>query len=351
MIVAYPIYGKKGELILQKETKLTSCSIAALCDHKVLAIYVKTDIVPDNDLGIARNIILDESIRVETLSLVQEWSERRNPETYTRIEEAVKNITREILKGKDPIYGLAEICTVDAYTYAHSVDVCILSAMIGCQLNYKKSDVLSLAIGGLLHDIGKVKIDNELLNKPDELADYEISRIQKHPRLGYEMLKQYDEISPVSRSIVLNHHERYDGSGYPEGLSGDMISCCSFICGIADTYNAMITDRVYRKAIPSSEAYEILSTVGNRLFPMWTVKALLQCVSPYPVGTLVKVNSGDIALVVAVDHLLPLCPDILILRTREKVCLSNEHSLAIVGRFSAKEAQGLVLQYSKTTAI
>jgi HD-GYP domain-containing protein (c-di-GMP phosphodiesterase class II) len=346
MIVAYPIYGNKGELLLQRETELTSRNIAALCKRKVMAIYVKTGIMLDDELDSTQKI-LDESIRAETLALVQDWAEHRNPRTYTRIEETVKNIIKEIMNGKTPVYGLAEICTVDAYTYAHSVDVCILSAMVGCQLNYKKSDMLKLGIGSLLHDLGKVKIDNELLNKPDKLTDIEMLKIKRHPELGYEMLKQHDEISPASCSIVLNHHERYNGSGYPRGLSGEAINNFSSICGITDIYNALITDRVYRKAIPPNEVYEMLSAVGDRLFPLWTVKALLQCVSPYPVGTLIWLSTGDIALVVAVDHSLPLRPDVLILRTKEMVSLSNELSLMIVGQFSAEEAQELIMQYNQ----
>ncbi len=342
MKVAYPVYGAKGELLLKGESELTQGDIDGLKNRRILALYVKTNLIREEELNEAQNI-LNESIRIETLALIQEWAERKGPRTYIRVEETVKNILLELLDGKLPVYGLAEVCTVDAYTYAHSVDVCILSAMMGCHMNLKRSDILKLALGSLLHDLGKTKIDKRLLNKPDRLTQTEMSLVKKHPGLGIEMIGQTDAC-PVARHIVLNHHERYNGSGYPYGLAREQIHEYASICGICDTYSAMTADRSYRKALPPNEVYEMLMGSAGRLFPMRVVRAFLRCVAPYPLGTLVKLSTGEIALVVAIEHSLPLHPEVVVLRTNEKIKLSEELSVTVTGHYSPEEAQNLIMQ-------
>ena len=128
MIVSYSCYGIKGELLLKRGAELTNSNISALKNRRVMALYVKTNYMSDEEMFEAKNI-LNEYVRIETLNLVQEWIEHNESKKFIRIEEKVKEIINEILNGKTPVYGLAEICTVDSYTYAHSVDVCILAVM------------------------------------------------------------------------------------------------------------------------------------------------------------------------------------------------------------------------------
>ena len=316
MVVSYPVFGSKGELLLKRGSKLTSNSIKALRNRRILAIYIKAGRVTDDEMYEAKNV-LDDSIRLDALNLVQEWIVHNKTKKFIFIEEKVKDIISELLKGKVPVYGLSEICTVDQYTYAHSVDVCVLAVMIGCQLGYEKSQLLELGVGSLLHDYGKTQLDNELLNKPDKLTSDEMSRVKRHAEMGYEILSAMGEISPSACEIILNHHERYDGSGYPNGLSGDQLPMYSEVCAIADVYNAVTTDRVYRKAIHPGEAYEMLPGSGDRLFSMLALRAFLQHVTPWPLGTLCRLSTGDAAQVVALEPSMPLRPEVMLLRTGE----------------------------------
>ncbi len=342
MIVSYSCYGIKGELLLKRGAELTSSNISALKNRRVMALCVKTNYMSDEEMFEAKDI-LNEYVRIETLNLVQEWIEHNESKKFIRIEENVKEIINEILNGKTPVYGLAEICTVDSYTYAHSVDVCILAVMIGCQMDYGKHELKELAMGSLLHDIGKTRIDNELLNKPDKLNDDEMSKIKKHTELGYEMLKTKAEISPKACEIALNHHERYDGSGYPSGLKGDQIQHYAVICAIADTYNAMVTDRVYRRAVHPSEAYEMILGSGDRLYPLWAVRAFLKRVTPYPVGTLCHLSNGYIAQVIALEPSLPLRPEVEMLQTKDRIKLRDELSVTIKGCLTVEEVQEIAM--------
>jgi HD-GYP domain-containing protein (c-di-GMP phosphodiesterase class II) len=338
MKIFAPVYGPKGELLLPKRAILTEANIAKLRQHNILAVYIETDLVVDH----IENLI-DDLIRVETQALVREWAEKHGDhKLFQGIKKNVKQIVSDVISGKTVQYGLAEIYAGRAYTYAHSVDVCILAIMAGYRLNYSRPALLDLAIGSLLHDLGKAKLDKMILNKPGKLTDMEMSGVRRHPELGFQMLIQHEDISPVAGGVVLSHHERLDGSGYPFGLKDNAIPRSATICAIADVYNALTTDRVYRKAIPPGAAYEILEGSEDRLFPSWAVKAFLKCVVPYPVGTLTRLSTGDMACVVAVNPLSPLQPKVVLPETKTRLDLAQECDIQIAGCSSEREIQRLL---------
>lgn len=194
--------------------------------------------------------------------------------------------------------NLSDIRTMDDYTFAHSVNVCILALLTGITLNYSRAALKLLGIGALLHDIGKVCIPLNILNKPGKLTPKEYKEICRHSELGYEMLRQQKGISQVSAQVALQHHERYDGSGYPQGLKGEDIHEFARITGVVDVFDALTADRIYRPAFPNYEAYEMLAAAGNFTHDYKIVEAFLYNIAVYPVGTLVKLNSGDIAVVI-----------------------------------------------------
>jgi len=154
-------------------------------------------------------------------------------------------------------------------------------------MGFSYSELFELGVGSLLHDLGKTRISSEILHKPGKLTDEEFREIKKHPVLTYKILKEKvgDSISPLSLMTALNHHERYDGSGYPCGLKGEKIHDMAGICAICDVYNAINTDRVYRKAVLSHEVYTMLINSGGTMFKPEIVKAFLAC---YPVGSIVR---------------------------------------------------------------
>lgn len=218
----------------------------------------------------------------------------------------------------------------DTYTYTHSIDVAILAIAIGVKMGFHRKKLICLGVGSILHDLGKTKIPNEILNKPGKLTPDEFSIIQKHPVYGYETIKEHD-INRISAEIVLNHHERYNGSGYPNGLHSNEINELAYICAIADVYSAMTADRVYRKALPPHEAYEMIMVSGEINFTPVTVEAFLKCIVPYPVGSIVYLSNGHIAQIYRQNPGLVFRPVVKLLSTGEEINLGIENNIVIKG--------------------
>ncbi|MGB9804909.1 HD-GYP domain-containing protein, partial [Desulfofundulus sp.] len=248
--------------------------------------------------------------------------------------------------------NLTEICSADMYTYAHSVDVCVLALTVGVKFGYEKKDLLRLGIGGLLHDLGKSKVPPEILNKPGKLTPEEFREIKKHPAYGYKIiLESQDRIDPRSAAVILNHHERYDGTGYPRGLKGDEIDEMSAICSVADVYNAITTDRVYRKAHPPHEAYEMIMASGDLMFSSRIVEAFLKCVLPYPPGSVVRLSSGLVGVVLRVKQGFPFRPVLKLVGSGEELDLLKENSLVITGLIQPEELRELILKGGASTGV
>lgn len=344
MTLARPVYGPRGELLLSRGAALSARRIAALREAGVLAVHVEGP-VPEAELENAERA-LQEELRAHTMNVVRSWAEHGAKRVnFASVVEQVRSVVDEILSGKTPMGGLAEISSADAYTFAHSVDVCVLSVAAGARLGYGREKLLKLGVGALLHDLGKTKVPPEILNKPRRLTPAEFAEIRKHPAWGYKLLLEDadGDVDPASAMVVLNHHERFDGSGYPRGLAGADAGEMAMICAAADMYNAMTTDRVYRRALPPHEAYEMLMGAGGSLLPFGVVRAFLSCVEPYPVGSVIRLSTGDVACVVSADPELPFRPTVVLIPSGETVDLRRELSVTIAGPLPASEARRFIL--------
>lgn len=345
MKLARPVYGLKGQMLLNRGVELTSSYIQGLKSHHILAVTVE-GIIGLNERE-AENI-LDEAIRAQAMQSVQNWAQsNRKKDDFSAVTDNVDSIVDEVLSGKIPAGGLAEISTSDIYTFAHSIDVCAYSVYMGLHYGYKKSALLMLGIGSILHDLGKTKIPPEILHKPGKLTDDEFEEIKNHPVFGYNMLldEVSDELSDSSLEIVLNHHERFDGSGYPNGIKGNEISDMVTMCALSDVYSAMTTDKVYRKALPANEAYEMILTYGDRQFKMRLIRLFATCICPYSVGTLVLLSTGGLAQVTANNSNLPFRPVIAMLDSKKQVDLSRELSIVIKRVLTDDEAKAALVRF------
>ncbi|RJQ29823.1 MAG: HD-GYP domain-containing protein [Peptococcaceae bacterium] len=339
MRLARPVYGQSGELLLGKGAGLTLRNIVSLQRCRVLAVDIESPFGFDDE---ERNIIEDE-MRLGIMNVVREWT-LKNENKLERIANTVEVIIDEILSGKEVAEGLTQICSADIYTYAHSVDVCILSLSVGVKLGYARPKLLRLGVGSLLHDLGKTKIPIEILNKPDELTPDEFNEMKKHSEYGYQIFQRIRGFSSQSASIILCHHERYDGSGYPHGLKGDKISEMSVICAISDVYNAITTDRIYRDALPPHEAYEMMMASGDLFFNFKVVKAFLKCVTPYPVGSMVGLSNNVVGCVCRLNKGIPYRPVVKVLNSEEEIDLQNERNIVITGLIRPEEISELVVK-------
>ena len=208
-----------------------------------------------------------------------------------------ENLIKAIIKNKAAFLNVAGMRMVDEYTFVHSVNVAAYSAIIGKEYGMSRNEMEFLCLGGLLHDVGKMLVNPKILNKPDKLTDAEFDEMKTHPIRGYEILIE----NGVDESIALIaklHHERCDGSGYPDGLTCEYIPKNAQIAAIADVYDALTSERVYKKAISSNNAMMIIISETGKKFNSEFVTIFQKSVGIYPVGSFVRLNNGYIARVI-----------------------------------------------------
>lgn len=217
-----------------------------------------------------------------------------------QVDEAillVDEITQSVSRNSSALLSLARLKTKDDYTYMHSVAVSALMIALGKQMGMDRDTLRSLGMAGLLHDIGKIKIPDEILNKPGKLTDAEFEIIKNHTQLGWEMLKPCHDVDDIALDVCLHHHERLDGTGYPEKLPREAITQYAEIAAVCDVYDAMTSDSCYKKAMPPADAIRKMAELQGAHFDQTIFHAFVKTVGIYPTGTLVKLKSGRLAVV------------------------------------------------------
>jgi HD-GYP domain-containing protein (c-di-GMP phosphodiesterase class II) len=230
-----------------------------------------------------------------------------------RVKQVVNNMIDSIFHNQAALVSLTRIKDYDEYTFVHSINVCIFCLTLGRHLNFSREELEQMGIGALLHDIGKMRIPPHILNKPGKLTEKEFSEIKKHPLYTLELLEKAKDIPEASKHVALQHHERYNGRGYPYGLRGEEIGHFGQIAAIIDVYDAITTDRVYQKAIPLHEGIRTIYQGSKEDFNQILVERFIQCVGIYPTGTLVLLDSEEIGIVCAVNQEKLLRPNVLLI--------------------------------------
>lgn len=233
-----------------------------------------------------------------------------------KIDSVVGRMVDSIFRNPDALTSLARLKSFDDYTFAHCVNVCILSLAIGRHMGLRRNTLKDLGAGAILHDIGKMLVPEFILKKPGKLSDDEFSVMRTHASLGDVLLAQNSDISWQARQVTLQHHERFDGSGYPAGLAGGDIHLLARIGAVADVYDAMSSNRVYQKAVAPEEAVKKLYLMRGTHFDPEIVERLIKCLGIYPIGTLVELNTGEKAIVRSINHANPLKPTVLMVSDR-----------------------------------
>nr|WP_152945113.1 HD-GYP domain-containing protein [Desulfofundulus thermobenzoicus] len=296
------IYNSRGRLLVAAGTVLGRGYIRRLKAHGVPAVYIDDGLLP----GVCVEDVISDDVRVQAMKQVRLLLEEEPQgapagRALIRVQEiaqAVNEIIDELLSRESVVVNLADIRSLDDYTFGHSVNVCVLSLITGITLGYGREELFRLGMGAVLHDIGKVRVPEEILNKPGPLTGEEFEVVKQHTVCGYELLQCLSGVGHAPACVALQHHERHDGQGYPEGLRGDEIHPFARIVAVADVFDALTADRVYRRALPVHEAWEMLAGSGGFLFDFRIVRAFLYNVAAYPVGTVVALSSGEIGVVV-----------------------------------------------------
>ena len=219
-----------------------------------------------------------------------------------RLEPVVSKMIESVLRNPDALAPLARLKQMDAYATEHAVATAALIIALGQQQDMPQPELEKLALGTLLKDIGQSAMATKLMTKPGMLSKSEYTLVQSHVEEGLAVLEATSRLSETSVAVVLEHHERYNGCGYPYRMAGDEISLAGRMAAIVDSYDAMTSDRPYRPAISPFLALRQLYDQGGTQFDPALIAAFVRTVGIYPVGTLVRLESGHLAVVEEVHH-------------------------------------------------
>lgn len=233
------------------------------------------------------------------LAIVEMFSEARmgHAIAVSKADELVDHIARSISRHPNAFISLVRLKNATEYTYMHSVAVCALMIAVAHQLDFSEELIHQAGLAGLLHDIGKMAIAGAILNKPGKLTDDEFLVIRQHPQRGAQILRASGPLCEAVVDVCLHHHERMDGSGYPDRLSGEQISLFSRMAAICDVYDAVTSDRPYNEAWSPAIAIQKMSG-WKRHFDHSIFHAFVKSIGIYPVGSIVRLCSGNIGVII-----------------------------------------------------
>lgn len=232
--------------------------------------------------------------------------------------ETVNEIVDDILKNKDAMAWLTKIKNKDAYTAEHSLNVSILSATFARHLGHTEDDIRKIALGALLHDLGKAKIPTEILNKEGRFTDEEYSIMKEHPQHGYDLLMSIPKKDHSSIDIAYCHHERIDGLGYPRNLNETQIPYFAKVVAITDAYDAITSNRCYDDGRASMAALDIIYKCKGTQFDDELAVEFIKCIGVYPPGSLVELNNGEVGIVIETHENNKLKPRVLLVLDQNK---------------------------------
>lgn len=222
--------------------------------------------------------------------------------------ELVDEIAGSITRAPTALLSVARLKNHDDYTYLHSMAVCGLMISLGKKMGLDEHQLRRVGMGGLLHDVGKAAVPLSILNKPTQLSDEEFIIMREHPIIGAQLLMDAEAGEDLV-DMALHHHEKFDGSGYPHGLKGEEISLFSRMAAVCDVYDAVTSDRAYRKGWSPAEAmHKMLSWRGH--FDSTLLHEFVRTIGIYPVGSLVRLASGRVALVVEASEISLMKPKV-----------------------------------------
>lgn len=240
------------------------------------------------------------------------------------VDLLVEEISTSVMRHPHALISLSRLKTTDEYTYMHSVAVCALMVALARQMDLDEEQVREAGVAGLMHDVGKMMIDSAILNKPDRLTYEEYEVMKHHPQAGLEILQGCERVTRLVMDVCLHHHEKMDGSGYPHGLKGDEISLLAKMGAICDVYDAVTSDRPYKKGWDAAQSVrEMASWKGH--FDANIFQHFVKTVGIYPVGALVRLKSERLGVVVEQDEKSLLHPKVKVfMSTRTRLPFSPE---------------------------
>lgn len=352
MVIDQAIVDRAGRILISRNTVLDSYHISSLIKMGVPGVYIREG-EDDEDTGesTVENIVVAPAVQKEIeKSTVQDRAKVKLSESVkARVAEGIqylyndtvsegftattRSITDDLMRAISDNDAIAvDISTLkisDEYTFKHSVDVATMSMIVAKKHGLGEQEVYELGISGLLHDVGKSKIPNEILNKAGKLTDEEFMMMKQHSLFGYQILKEKEDLSNSIKLGVLQHHEKMNSKGYPMGVSSEKINLFARIISVADIYDALVTERPYKKPFSPRDAVEMIMSLTEEL-DINVMKSFLESVILYPVGTDVELSTGERARVIENNSKYVLRPKVIGLKTGKTYDLSELANASIV---------------------
>ena len=313
---------------LKKDVVLTELDILSFKSSNIEGAYIEQ--IPEKiELkdNIKKQVKLDAIAEITLLAQSFAYSpEGIQLSQIKAISDTSKLIVSGVANEKNAMINIFNLKKYDDYTYYHSLSVSLMALAIGMELGLDNATLQELVLSGMLHDIGKLTIPIEIINKPTKLTREEFEIVKLHPvNAGIHLLKK-NFVSENTFRGILGHHEKWDGTGYPNGIAGNDISLFARILTVADVYDALTSYRPYRVPSNPSEAIEYIMGGSGTLFDVDIVKAFLRRISPYPVGINVKLSNGEFATVIKDNIAQPLRPIVKVVGTQKIYDLYNDFS-------------------------
>lgn len=323
MIVGRPIYSSEGRCLINTDVILTTEVINKIAKLNYDKMWIK-----EAHEEVAECDLLSERLKQQMLrSMISAFGVFAKEKAlkgfdHKKIDELkllIEDVVDEIVRNKDCVIQLSNLKSYDNNTYEHSLDVARISTLIGANMGMEKAKLIQLCEAAILHDVGKTAIPSEVINKKGKLTAEEYDDVKWHSTYGYEIVKRTGRFEAPVYVAILQHHESFDGTGYPNGLIGDKISLLARIIAIADVYSAMTSARPYKEAFFQNEVREKFYADGSKQFDPDILKVFLDKVPIYEIGEVVKISTGQKAVIVRNNLNYLLRPVIRIFEDCEKL--------------------------------
>ncbi|MFZ5641784.1 MAG: HD-GYP domain-containing protein [Bacillota bacterium] len=312
MVITRAVYAHDGTLLLPPGTELETAHLKQLRESGINAVQVKNRNQSRRDGKHSGT----KQAALHTVKSVFRKLTLKDIVEAGSVKSAVSDILYQVVRDRNIMAHLTDVRSLDNYVFTHSVNVCMLSLLIGFFMRLPGEQLKKLGMAALLHDVGLHYIPQDLLCKKGELAPEEFETVKKHTIYGYERLKRSRRIPAAAAQVAWQHHERSDGSGYPFGLMGTDIHLFARIVAVADVFDALLADRPFRKAFSPHQAVEIIADNSGQ-FDAEIFSIFINNVVIYPLGSVVRLNTGDVGVVVDMNKSSQTRPVVRLICTSE----------------------------------
>ncbi|WP_054697739.1 HD-GYP domain-containing protein [Syntrophomonas palmitatica] len=347
MMIARTVYGADGRPLLTQNTQLTEAYIRRLDNLGIGSVYIKDGF---SDIEIPEIISAQVMTAVSTnlKTALVDFAQRKAID-IAAVKKSVALLIDNILMNRHLLIHIEDIRSYDDYLLFHSINVAVLSVMTGLSLGYPEGNLMDLGMGALLHDIGMISVAPEILSKTEELNGFERAQVRKHPEVGFNILRNYREISTPAAHIAYQHHERFDGAGYPRQLSKKQIIEYAKIAAVADTFDAVVSDRPYRKGYSTTDGLIVVKKLVSSYFDPDIVEAFAANIAMYPVGCLLELSNDKIAVVISATKANASRPVVYVICDKERnlvqpfygIDLMQNRDVRIIKRLDKEETESI----------